>query len=574
MRFFNNIVFWKKLVIISVIPLFIISIIIGALSYSRASLAAQESGKNNIADAVNRIDISLTLRIRQLNQIVQTIAGGQSIASVARDEGEGEDFLDFCRDMTEPFREISSISVFRKNQMIGSTQKNKRADPEIVKELYMQAKQYPGKVIWSGISEGIFLEYPYSDQPIVMVYRGLEDGNGEIEGLLVLELNASSFGSSVLNKQKINKNQINFLVDGNLSVAYCETYISETLSKEALKQYLQGKREFVFTLDGKRYFCCAQYNGLIGWIIFIIIDWEALFPGAESLRSYIAILVFICVSVASILLMALSLFITKPLGRLREGMKQVQNGDFQVHLENNRGDEIGELTDSFNYMVEQIRMLINRVYREQIAQKNAEMEALQAQINPHFLYNSLDSINWMLIDRGEMDISNVVVALGKLMQYSMDTQTSFVPLREEYRNARDYLVVQQNRLEDRLDYELELEEGLEEFQVPKLILQPLIENAVKYGVLPSHRRCLVTVRTCRREAGICITVEDNGSGMTQEKLKDCRRLLRSNLEGQKNIGIRNVARRLQLHFEEQCEFKVESSEGKGTSVSLLLPYKK
>ena len=252
-------------------------------------------------------------------------------------------------------------------------------------------------------------------------------------------------------------------------------------------------------------------------------------------------------------------------------MKQVQSSDFQIHLDNKRTDEIGELTDSFNYMVDHIRTLVNRVYREQLAQKTAEMEALQAQINPHFLYNSLDSINWMLIDRDQMDISNVVVALGKLMQYSMNNRISLVPLLEEYRNAKDYLIIQRNRLEDQLDYELELEEGLEEFCVPKLILQPLIENAIKYGVLESKHRCKVHVNTYRVKDHICIDVIDNGAGMTEEQLKVCRQLLSGNSDGYKNIGIRNVARRLQLHFDEQCEFTVSSTVGQGTTISLQLP---
>ena len=177
----------------------------------------------------------------------------------------------------------------------------------------------------------------------------------------------------------------------------------------------------------------------------------------------------------------------------------------------------------------------------------------------------------MLIDRGELDISNVVVALGKLMQYSMDSRKSLVPLREEYRNAKDYLIIQRNRLEDQLDYELDLDEGLEEFCVPKLILQPLIENAIKHGVLESLHRCRVVVKTCRVGDRICITISDNGAGMTEEKLETYRQLLNGTSKEQENIGIRNVARRLQLHFEEQCEFTVTSTVGQGTTISLQLP---
>ena len=572
MKHFNNMIFWKKLVLISIIPLLIISLVIGVLSYNRASLAAQESSKNNLIDAVNRIDISLTVRTRLINNTVQTIAACLDMASLSEDGSvSAAEAFEFCVRMTEPFQEISSISILLEDQLIYGTQEDVTLDSEAVSSLYDQAIRYPGKTCGSGVTDCIFQEHQQGGASAILVSRGLTDETNRTVGLLVLELDANSFGSIILNKQKIIDDQINFLVDGNQEMVYCATSISNDLFVEAFEQYRLGKRIFTFEYKDKTYFCCAQYNGMVGWVTFIAIEWDALFPQAEALRSYIAIMDIVCVLVAFILLMVLSVLITKPLAKLNDGMKQVLNSDFEVHLENNRKDEIGELTDSFNYMVDQIRTLINRVYLEQLAQKNAEMEALQAQINPHFLYNSLDSINWMLIERDEMDISSVGVARGKLMQYSMDTSKSQVPLREEYRNARDYLLIQRSRLEDQLGYELDLEPGLEEFQVPKLILQPLIENAIKYGVLASQHRCKVTVETRRHMDKICITVTDDGAGMNEEKLSEYWKLLNGSSEGQKNIGIRNVARRLQLHFNKKCEFYVTSIPGQGTSVSLLLP---
>ena len=571
MRFFNNIVFWKKLVIISLIPALIISIVIGVLSFNRASLAAQHSSKNNIIDAINRIDITITLRTRQLDNTVEIIASSLEVSDISADEKRIEELSQFCTKMTEPFQEITSLSVLLGEECVYSTLGERTLDSVMVQELYTRAAYHPEKAIWSEASGQLFQKNHGTEQPTILVSHGLKNESGDIVGLLVLEINANSFGNIILNKQKINESQINFLVDGGGSMVYCEKALSDEFVAEALKQYQQGRRMFTFEMDGDTYFCCAQYNGMLGWITFICIEWGALFPGSDTLRSYIAFLVIICVIIACGLLMVLSQMITKPLQTLNEAMKQVQDTNFEIRLENDRTDEIGELTDSFNYMVDHIQTLVNRVYREQLAQKNAEMEALQAQINPHFLYNSLDSINWMLIDRGEMDISNVVVALGKLMQYSMDSRTSLVPLREEYRNAKDYLIIQRNRLEDQLDYELEMEAGLEEFCVPKLILQPLIENAIKHGVLESLHRCKVSVKTQRVQNRICITVSDNGAGMTEEKLEACRQLLNGTSKEQENIGTRNVARRLQLHFNEQCEFKVTSKAGEGTTISLQLP---
>lgn len=548
---FRSMKFRQKLLLVSIIPLLIISILIGTLSFNRAREAAQDSAKNNLSDAVNRVDISLTLRTRQIGKAMETLA---EILALQPDSMET-----LCCSLLEPFQEVRSVTIFQGEEMLYTTARGKTA--ESTEEMYFQADMFPGKTLWNSCSE----------ENTVLVYRGLWDAEGNLSGLLVLELDAKAFGSAVLQKQDIVKSQITLLLDENRELVYYDGFLPKGIVEGALEEYRAGRRRFDFEVGETRYYCSTQYNGIVGWISMTAAAEEMLFPGAQSLSHYIALLVAGCLGIASLLLIILSQLITKPLARLNNGMKQVIGSNFEIHLDNAGTDEIGELTESFNYMVDQVHTLINRVYREQLAQKTAEMEALQAQINPHFLYNSLDSINWMLIDRGETDISRVVVALGKLMQYSMNTQNARVPLREEYRNAKDYLLIQKNRLEEQLDYRLELEEGLEEFIVPKLILQPLIENAIKHGVLESLHCCTVTVRAFRRENWICIMVMDDGAGMSAERLESYRELLRDCPAGGNHIGIRNVARRLQLHFSDRCEFSVESAPGKGTTLFLMLP---
>lgn len=548
---FRSMKFWQKLLLVSIFPLLVSSILIGTLSFNRARAAAQASAKNNLSDAVNRVDISLTLRTRQLGKVMETL---EEILILQPDS-----IASLCESLLEPFQEVRSVTILEGEETVYSTGENPVSGAAA--ELYAQTAIFPDKTLW----------HSRNAESTVLVYRGIRDDAGDTIGLLVLGLDAKSFGSAVLQKQEIVQSQITILVDENRELVYYAGFLPDGIVEGALEEYRAGRRRFDFEVGDTRYYCSTQYNGIVGWISLTVAAEEMLFPGAESLSRYIALLVMGCVILASLLLIILSRLITKPLARLNDGMKHVIGSNFEIHLDNDSTDEIGELTESFNYMVDQVHTLINRVYREQLAQKTAEMEALQAQINPHFLYNSLDSINWMLIDRGETDISRVVVALGKLMQYSMNTQNARVPLREEYRNARDYLLIQKNRLEEQLDYRLELEEGLEEFIVPKLILQPLIENAIKHGVLESLHCCTVTVRAFRRENWICVMVMDDGAGMGEERLEAYRELLRDCPAGGNHIGIRNVARRLQLHFSDRCEFSVESAPGKGTTLFLMLP---
>ncbi len=179
----------------------------------------------------------------------------------------------------------------------------------------------------------------------------------------------------------------------------------------------------------------------------------------------------------------------------------------------------------------------------------------------------------MLIEKDETEISGIIVALGKLMQYSMNTSDALVTMQEEYAHVYDYLMIQKVRLEDRLDFSLSIEKGLEHFLIPKLILQPLIENSIKHGIEASRRKGVIKVTTLRREGAIHITVEDNGQGLTKEQLAFYRGLLQNNEEGRdrENIGVKNVARRLQLHFSGRCAFEVKSESGNGLALSIIIP---
>ena len=147
----------------------------------------------------------------------------------------------------------------------------------------------------------------------------------------------------------------------------------------------------------------------------------------------------------------MSLAITAPVKKLIEAMREVQQGNFDYRIDNKRSDEMGRLMETFNYMVFKIDMLIKEVYQEKLAQKNAELEALQSQINPHFLYNTLDTINWMLLEKKEYEISGIVVSLGEMMKYAISRSSRTVALREEIRHVSNYLLIQKERMEDKLE---------------------------------------------------------------------------------------------------------------------------
>ncbi len=578
MHFFKNILFWKKLLIMGAIPLALLGVVIGVLSYQKADNVVRQSEKRVLSDSINRVDVSLNVKVRQIDSLMQTIAGSaeaQRLANLSEKDAPAivgtTELAQLCQNLFDPFAEISDVNILFGEQVIYTSRtEDATLDPDILAMLYERASSYPGKAIWSDLMTGLYDSESTSGDGL-LIYTGLRSDTDDTVGLVVAEVDPSTFGSYILTKQKILGYQTTFITDREGAVICGDNAVRDDWREAILLRYKEGERKSNIELDGTTYYVCSQYNGLTGWVTFTMIPDNKLFPEASSLKQYTVVLVAVSVLLASVFLLIQALAITKPLARLKTGMKQVQDKNFELQLENDRKDEIGELTETFNYMVNRIHILVNQVYQEKIAQKIAEIEALQAQINPHFLYNTLDTINWMLIDRDEMEVSAIVVALGKLMQYSMDTSTSMVTLTEECRHVRDYLLIQKFRLEDRLEFSLNFDPSLESFRVPKLILQPLIENAIDHGIQHSGRPGILRVNASRAGNRVYITVSDNGRGMTPDELFQFKRLLCNDSIGYKNIGVRNVARRLQLHFNDRCEFVVDNTLGGGLSITIVLP---
>ena len=282
-------------------------------------------------------------------------------------------------------------------------------------------------------------------------------------------------------------------------------------------------------------------------------------------------LIAVAVLLAAVVILLISYTFTRPIGKLMTAMKEIEKGDFKIQVVNKSRDEIGRLTESFNFMVSKIDHLVKEVYQEKIAQKNAELEALQAQINPHFLYNTLDSINWMLMDIGADDISDVVVSLGDILKYSIHGKDVLVPLNEEVQYIESYLCIQKNRLEDRLCTSMEIQKETRACMVPKLILQPMVENAILHGIEPMKDGGRVRITAGLEQQNLLITIEDNGPGMAPEELEQCRAAVYSESGATDSIGMRNVHRRLCLHFGKEYGLAIESGHQEGTIVTLRMP---
>lgn len=297
----------------------------------------------------------------------------------------------------------------------------------------------------------------------------------------------------------------------------------------------------------------------------------------QMIKSIIGVLIAICIFVVTVVAGMLSRSfrfaneLTEPIRKLCDNVNLVGQGDFSLEPVTVDIYEIAHLNDGIERMAEQIQTLLEEVKREEQLQHKIELQLLQEQINPHFLYNTLDTIVW-LIEADKRDGAVEMLAnLSVFFRTTLSKGADVIPLKDELAHTRSYLDIQQVRYQDILDYELELPEGIGEVLLPKLTIQPLVENALYHGVKEKRGKSCIRVICAQEDDNIVIEVSDTGIGMKPERLKEIRESLES---GERvGFGLSAVYGRLKLYFGEKCSLKITSEYGEGSCVRILIPQK-
>ena len=281
----------------------------------------------------------------------------------------------------------------------------------------------------------------------------------------------------------------------------------------------------------------------------------------------IAIILLIVFSV--IITSVLSKVMVSGLEKLRANMEEVEKGNMEITVKSNNEDEVGALIRGFEKMIIQIKALIEDVYESRLIQKDYEMKALQAQINPHFLYNSLSLINWMALETDQEDISKITLSLSTFYRTALNKGKNILRVRDEIKNMRSYLDIQLMMHDHEFDVDVEIDECILDYNILNLILQPLIENAIDHGIdLKTNGRGGIKIIGKKQNDEIVLIVSDNGVGMSKEQAES---ILTNKSNG---YGVKNVNERIKLYYGEQYQLKIESEIGIGTKVKVTIPIRK
>lgn len=476
--------------------------------------------------------------------------------------------------------DISSIMIFGKKKMLlnRSMYTYQRVALDYSKlDWYAKAVAKPQDAIITGPNRHSFFD---TDDEMISLSREVQSyENGTFRGVILINLNMNKITEICNSFQEKQENFICIINDKGELVYEQQNgkerfAFDEKENRQKLNTALERMKESCFRLNyrGEKYLVTRTDMKTTGWTLVSMVPYKSVMAETMAISGVMILAVIITLIVTLLLLNRILTGVVKPLKKLEKYMVQVNPDNMDQRMEILTDDEIGHLSMKFNQMMDRIRNLKEQVIEEQEDKRKYELQALQAQINPHFLYNTLDSIIWM----AETNDSNIVAmteALAKLFRISLNKGNEEISLERELEHVKNYLIIQSMRYADKFTYEISVDPGVERCRTIKLILQPIVENCIYHGIKKKRGTGKITIRAYRREQNLIIEVSDDGCGMPKEI---CRKILSDEIESENisgsGIGVKNVNERIQLRFGKKYGLSYSSEEGVGTTVTYVLPY--
>lgn len=421
--------------------------------------------------------------------------------------------------------------------------------------------------------------FTYEDQRVISIMAAVRQQiTHEVIGFITVDLD-DSFIKTFCDQVKIGKTGFFYILDQHSNPIYVPPIDSAdwNIIRKTKLPFSDQPDGFVLRTDKLPRFIVHTASLYTGWTIIGIAPLQEIVAEANSIRQLIIVSVVLSIVFAITLHYLLTKRLTRPIQLLQHKMRLTASGYLEAKVKPVGTDEIADLGQSFNIMVEKIKELLEQSIRKQQQLQKAELRTLQAQINPHFLYNTLDSIIWMA-EAGKSDaVIQLVKALSDLFRISLNKGRDWVMIHTELAHAQSYLVIQQMRYRDILEYRVEVDPEILEYPILNMTLQPLIENALYHGIKNKRGKGLIIIGGYMEDSAVILTVKDNGIGISTERLALLKQQLEHPLQSEEEeptgggFGLQNVHQRLRLYFGSEYGVLLESIAGTGTTISVRIP---
>ena len=564
-------------IVVALIPFLMFSIVSGSIFLDHAQKTAEEHSVQLIHQVSNSMDVYVETIEKMVNYIQLELQDTPFFTMESEGASGWDSETAYIRSVLEnvanSHREVAGIFIATKEDLYVSTGMSRISrDPFQNERWYREASENPEEIQLISVVTGrnIVTNRSYSIDDVFSLAKAVQDPEtGEVLGVILLDIRHDIIQSSI-NGVTIGEKGFVFVMDQEDNIVY--TPVNGIVYRVNPK-WVKAMEPMSVQIQGGSYQIRSELSPYTGWRTVGVFSMDEVMSSVNT----IVYILFTCVIISLVLVVIVSFkfsrTLTNPIFKLKRLMKQAESGDLTVRFNFQHNDEIGELGQSFNHMIARIDQLIQMVYVEQENKRTAEMKSLQEQIKPHFLYNTLDTISWMARDYDAEDIVRLVDALTNMFRIGLSHGKDIITVKEEITHVSNYLYIQKIRYKDKLNYVIHVDESLYAVEVPKLILQPLVENAIYHGVKAKRGGGTITITGVPEGENLVFTVQDDGAGMLQEKVEELNRRMseRSVLDEKKSFGLFYIRERIQLCYGKGYGVHVESTLGEGTRVTITLP---
>ena len=557
---FKNLKFRQKL-FISYIAVIIIPItVLGLYSYNQARTNLLNQARQGFNESVKQVSDNMNFKLAKYDTMISFIVFNKQVLQAIDIENKNyaDIYIDYDEILGSLFTNLISINNDIKSIVIYSENKTVfTGDGPIQSMSLVNSKPW-----FNDVMKNYTVNWVVNGQAISGISKIYKPFSTPSSDLLLVDINYDY----VFDTDMGSIGEYGVLVtDKSSKVVFSKNNIQNHGLVDAEKK-IAGNPEGEIEINGVRYILIKNQINETGWTLYFYKPFDSITINVNSIIGATILIIFSCLVILVFIIWIFSVTFVKRINYLNMKMKLVEDGDLKIIVKSSSNDEIGELINRFGDMLQNINILIDEVYRSHIIQKEAEMKALKAQINPHFLYNTLSLINWEAIQIKSDKIGQVTRNMSNFYRTILNNGKNSITIANEISNAKCYIDIQLALHNNSFDVEYNIEDCVNEYYIINIILQPIIENALEHGIYqrPDGGGKLIVSSFIKDEC-VYITIEDNGPGMDEEMLNQIFILKTS------GYGLKNVQERLKIIFGDSYGISACSEPGKGTSITIKIP---
>ena len=556
--------------LVALIPLLLFSFVMG-----RQLLRDQRNSEElHARQIVEQVRLSLDTYIGVLDDTMNSV----ELALKEEQEGGAADSVEneLARLVASQPYIVGAMVAYSDDSFDAVNMRRVSRDPLSDENWYRDARTRNGrmKVISSAVGRTVVANEEYPADTIFSVAKSFRfQGDDPESGVILLDIRHDLIESQIASAE-IGEEGFFFLTDSENEVTYApENAVVYRIDEESILSATKAS-QFI-SIDNTDYMISSVFSPVTEWHFVGVVPTREYYSGIARIYRVLLGCALLAVVLVLVLGFILANSVTRPLVKLTALMGQVEEGDFSVRFDSRYNDEIGVLGRHFNSMNDTMDDLVNRLHVEEQSKLEAQLKSLQEQIKPHFLYNTLDTISWLARKYDAQEVVDIIDALTNMFRLGLSKGRDYITLKEERTHVANYLYIQKWRYSDKMNYEIDIPEEYDDLLVPKLILQPLVENAIYHGIKSKRGGGTIRIYGVENDGWLNLCVEDDGAGIEEGHLEQIRiQLENPELDrSQIGFGMFYIAERIRLYYGEGSGVKIDSVEGEFTRVTLVIPLK-